>query len=295
MDQGSVATGVRPRRMFFIDSENGIQILLRGLETLTSEDWVVIFHRDSFSEKYRAKLEASRAAVEWISCCDPGVKNSMDVQIIAELSLRLAHDGFEEGYVVSRDKGFLPALHYLQMAKARTGVVLSLINSFADLVSGNVPRSSRLLQGAETVEEVELALTNVFGGVAADRIVQNLSAVFWIASHEGATDDAVEVACVDAVSDTPSDDEPETFYDLPGIGRALAARLELVGIENPARLREVGAVQAWRQVRALDSSFSSRWVYSLDAALNGITLNEMSPEHKYDLKREIKMASKEVA
>ena len=111
MDTNSPA---KARRTFFIDSENHINTCLQGIESLTERDLVVVFHRESnLSAKQKDAIKDSPARIEWILCQDSGVKNSLDVQLIAELSRRIACHEIDNGYIVSQDQGYKPALHYL--------------------------------------------------------------------------------------------------------------------------------------------------------------------------------------
>lgn len=104
----------RARRTFFIDSENHINTCLQGIESLTERDLVVVFHRETnLSTKQKEAIKDSPARIEWILCQDSGVKNSLDVQLIAELSRRIACHEIENGYIVSQDQGYNPAIHYL--------------------------------------------------------------------------------------------------------------------------------------------------------------------------------------
>lgn len=104
----------RARRTFFIDSENHINTCLQGIESLTEQDLVVVFHRETnLSTKQKEAIKDSPARIEWILCQDSGVKNSLDVQLIAELSRRIACHEIENGYIVSQDQGYNPAIHYL--------------------------------------------------------------------------------------------------------------------------------------------------------------------------------------
>ncbi|MEG0505598.1 MAG: hypothetical protein RR547_13205, partial [Raoultibacter sp.] len=79
------------RRTYFIDSENHINTCLQGIESLSEDDLVLVFHRENnLSQKQKSSIKDSKAQVEWILCQDSGVKNSLDVQLIAELSRRIA-------------------------------------------------------------------------------------------------------------------------------------------------------------------------------------------------------------
>lgn len=81
------------RRVFFIDSENGITGLIEGVQYLNSTDKVIVFHRDDIPQGTRARICKTPATVEWVACVDPKMKNSMDVQIIAELPPSLKRIG----------------------------------------------------------------------------------------------------------------------------------------------------------------------------------------------------------
>ena len=77
-----------------------------------------------------------------------------------------------------------------------------------------------------------------------------------------------------------------SFAGFPGIGKALG-KLKNAGVANPAELARVGAVSAWGSVYRMDPSFPPKWVYSFEAAIEGVPVKEIDPETKKRLKIEV--------
>ena len=50
----------RPKRTFFIDSENNVKQLLVGFENLNPDDVIVVFHRGCFSKECKAKVHTAQ-------------------------------------------------------------------------------------------------------------------------------------------------------------------------------------------------------------------------------------------
>lgn len=286
----------RTMRAFFLDSENGAARLLEGMELLTRSDLVVVFHRDNFPFEVKSKLELAPCSIEWVKCVDPGVKNSMDVQIIADLAMRLATDGFRSAYILSEDKGYLPAVHYLQQTKKGEGCDIALVKNVVHASARAIFSTLAALKSSKSVEDVEWALSPMFGEDESRSIVEGLEKVFArsIVNAEGAIDDVVAklqdvsaeeiVLCTEreALSDGPS------FVGLPGIGRALAGKLENAGVTNPAELARIGAVGAWISIYRIDASFPPKWVYSFEAAIEGVPVQAIDSETKKRLKGDVR-------
>ncbi len=167
-----------PARTFFIDSENNIWKLFEGMELLTSSDAVVIFHRDAFPKNLRSKLETTPAKLEWIKCVDAGVKNSMDVQLIAEFAMRVAKGTCRTAYIVSEDNGFSPAIHYLQRAVTGEDFEMAHVKSIETGIARSIVNGMEALKAAETVDEVRAALARVYGAGNAAALTERLAAVF---------------------------------------------------------------------------------------------------------------------
>ena len=165
------ASRANPRRVFFIDSENGITGLIEGVQYLNSTDKVIVLHRDDIPQGTRARICKTPATVEWVACVDPKMKNSMDVQIIAELSAQLEADRFDSAYIVSNDKGYLPALHYLQKTPRGRGHALERISSIERVIVDSTFRFLETLRTAESVSELRYSLTVMLGEREANRIL----------------------------------------------------------------------------------------------------------------------------
>lgn len=276
----------RPLRAFFLDSENGAARLLEGMELLTRSDLVVVFHRGSFPLEVKNRLELASCAVEWVKCVDPGIKNSMDVQIIAELSMRLATDGFKAAYVLSEDKGYLPAVHYLQQVQQGKGRDIALVKNVMHAASRTVLFALTALGAAEGIGDFENALAPLFGACEIRGIVGRLEKVL-------AEDvDGEGGSAAGKIEEEPAALAPEngraSFVDLPGIGRALAGKLEGADVTNPEELARIGAVGAWTRIYRTDASFPPKWVYSFEAAIEGVPVHAIDPETKRRLKGDIK-------
>lgn len=247
-------------RAFFLDSENGAARLLEGMELLNRSDLVVVFHRGSFPHEVKNKLELTSCSVEWVKCVDPGVKNSMDVQIIAELALRLAAGQFEDAYILSEDKGYLPAIHYLQLTQQGKRCDIALAKNVMHAASRSVLSSLIALKKVRNAEDVEHAFALVCGECEAHGIMGELERIFG---------------------------DRASLAGLPGIGKTLAGKLKDAGVANPAELARVGAVGAWDSVHCMDPSFPPKWVYSFEAAIEGVPVKEIDPETKKRLKIEV--------
>ena len=73
---------------------------------------------------------------------------------------------------------------------------------------------------------------------------------------------------------------------LRNIGPTSARWLAEVGIETEADLEEVGAVEAYRRVRARQPRASLNLLYALEGALLGLPWNGLPPEVTERLRRE---------
>ena len=72
---------------------------------------------------------------------------------------------------------------------------------------------------------------------------------------------------------------------LPNIGPVLAEKLRKVGIETPEQLRETGAEEAWRQIRArVDSGACLHQLEALAGAEAGVRKSLLPPERNAALK-----------
>lgn len=200
-------------------------------------------------------------------------------------------------YIVSEDKGFLPAVHYLQQTPKGRGCEIALVKSIVHAAMRTVLSSVTGLKRADSVEDVEDALAPLCGQSEAHDITLELEKIF--AEAFAHVDDIGDRVCEVEALQVPSTNGAErcvdgveaqgvSFVDLPGIGRALASRLESAGITNPAELRRVGSVEAWRRIYCEDASFPPKWVFSFEAAIQGIPAHSIDPKRKQRLKSDVK-------
>lgn len=75
---------------------------------------------------------------------------------------------------------------------------------------------------------------------------------------------------------------------LPNIGPTSAQWLEAVGIKSAEDLEALGAVEAYRRVKAaFPEKVSLNMLWGLQAALLDLPWNELPPDMKEKLKREV--------
>lgn len=101
-------------RVFLIDFENMRSEGLRGIDTLTSEDTVVIFYSnnaDSLTFAAHAMIMSSKANVIYYKI-KRGGKNALDFQLISCLGYMLAKEPDAEFYVISKDTGYDFAIEF---------------------------------------------------------------------------------------------------------------------------------------------------------------------------------------
>lgn len=272
----------RPKRTFFIDSENNVKQLLVGFENLNPDDVIVVFHRGCFSKECKAKLESCRAKVEWINCVSPKTKNSMDFQIVSEFSIRLASNSFDHGYIVSCDKGYLAAVNYLANAPQGKSHVISLASSINEAITGNISSYTHFLEEAKTPDDIREYFALFMSSTSARKVVDVLEGFFQRITHE--KEGSNNVFSLRGNTRTSS------LLELPGIGTALAKRLEEVGIGTEGELRKIGAIDAWGMVHEKDQMFPSKWVYTFEAALQGIRATELDDTLKEKLRHDVEVA-----
>ena len=281
----------RAQRAFFIDSENGMSQLIKGVELLDRSDKVIVFYRDNIANSVRAKVEMSAPMTEWIACVDPGIKNSMDVQIIAELSARLQADEFDFGFVVSNDKGYLPAIHYLEQTKRAHGHVLELVPTIEHAVVRGALELVQVIRTLHDCTDLERAFALAVGRKNAGDVLEQLSNLL-SQRKDGATNaialmpEASEPSSeLDDWHPTDNQGDEDSFKNTVGIGKAISAKLGSVGINGPKQLADIGAPEAWKRIRKIDRAFPAKWMCVFEAAILGISPDSLCQERKKELKR----------
>lgn len=85
----------------------------------------------------------------------------------------------------------------------------------------------------------------------------------------------------------------EDLKTLPNIGRELADKLSLVGIDSAIKLREAGSENAFIKLKTIDPEGSCiNMLYALEGAIQGIRWHGLSPERKQELKEFYRMINR---
>lgn len=71
---------------------------------------------------------------------------------------------------------------------------------------------------------------------------------------------------------------------LPNIGEKLEAQLLEIGIHTVEALKKTGSMQAWLDIRAIDSSACINKLCALEGAIQGVRWHSLSKEVKGQLK-----------
>lgn len=70
----------------------------------------------------------------------------------------------------------------------------------------------------------------------------------------------------------------ERLSDLPNVGKVLEGHLRCIGIQTPEQLRNIGAKEAFRQIRAYaDPGACLHMLYGVQGAVDGIP-DKLLPE-----------------
>lgn len=77
----------------------------------------------------------------------------------------------------------------------------------------------------------------------------------------------------------------ERLEDMKNIGKVVAQQLIEVGIDTPAKLKEIGAREAWLKIQSIDESACIHRLYSLEGAIEGIKKTQLDFETKMALKQ----------
>lgn len=77
----------------------------------------------------------------------------------------------------------------------------------------------------------------------------------------------------------------DRLEDMKNIGKVVAQQLIEVGIDTPAKLKEIGAREAWLKIQSIDESACIHRLYSLEGAIEGIKKTQLDFETKMALKQ----------
>lgn len=105
------------KRLFLIDKENTGKRFLKGLDQLTANDKIIIFHYEQAGEikpEILLPLSKCKAAVEIIKM-NTHTKNAMDFQICTYIGfLYSQYKRTAEYYIVSDDKGYGASVEFIK-------------------------------------------------------------------------------------------------------------------------------------------------------------------------------------
>ena len=85
----------------------------------------------------------------------------------------------------------------------------------------------------------------------------------------------------------------DNLSSLPNIGKSLAEKLKMVGIEDKESFYNVGSQNAFLRIKSLDSEACINMLYALEGAIQGIRWHGLSEETKLKLKEFYRMLDKQ--
>ncbi len=84
-----------------------------------------------------------------------------------------------------------------------------------------------------------------------------------------------------------------SLTELPNIGKTLAAKLEMIGIKNEQKLKEVGSENAIIKIATIEASGACiNMLYALEGAIQGIRWHGLDKDRKKELKEFYRMMNK---
>jgi len=85
----------------------------------------------------------------------------------------------------------------------------------------------------------------------------------------------------------------KSITELPNIGKALAKKLNAVGIKNEEDLRSVGSENAIIKISTIENSGACiNMLYAIEGAIQGIRWHGIDKERKQELKEFYRMMNK---
>lgn len=166
------------KTIYLVDGDNNIGTGLKGVDLLTPEDTVLIFHQKGLAlTKLKKACENSRADVQYIESAKSG-RNSIDFQIITELGVLVGRREADFAYVISQDKGYEASISALQARFSDSFQEVALRPSIEDCLHLS------FLLTARTPQEVCDALEQECGSAHGKLIFSHLQTLFCPAPEE---------------------------------------------------------------------------------------------------------------
>jgi hypothetical protein len=157
---------------YLVDGDNNIGTGLKGIDLLTPEDTVLIFHQQGLAlTKLKKACEGSAADIQYIESAKSG-RNSIDFQIITELGVLVGRREADFAYVISQDRGYEASISALQARFSDSFQEVDLRPSIEDCLHLS------FLLTAKTREEVCAALEKECGSAHGKLIFSHLEALF---------------------------------------------------------------------------------------------------------------------
>lgn len=157
---------------YLVDGDNNIGTGLQGIDLLTPEDTVLIFHQQGLAlTRLKKACENSRANVQYIESAKSG-RNSIDFQIITELGVLVGRREADFAYVISQDKGYEASISALQARFSDSFQEVALRPSIEDCLHLS------FLLTAKTPQDVCAALEKECGSAHGKLIFSHLETLF---------------------------------------------------------------------------------------------------------------------
>lgn len=160
------------RMIFLVDGDNNISEGLKGINMLSPEDTVMIFHHKGAAlTKIKQKAEQSKAEIQFVESAKDG-KNSIDFQIIAELDVLVGKNEVEFAYIISHDQGYSASIAALKKRHAKAFKEVDLRGSIEDCLK--LP----FILKATTKQQLTAALVKEYGHAHGTVIYNHLKTIF---------------------------------------------------------------------------------------------------------------------
>ena len=124
------------KRYYLIDFENVGKKFLKGVEYLSMEDTVFLYHNlergNTTCPDVVNQLNLSKATIKIIPVYR-NTLNAMDFEIVAHLGFLIGQNGnYAEYHIVSEDKGYVAAIDFLKNETGTTAVI-DMVSSFGKI------------------------------------------------------------------------------------------------------------------------------------------------------------------
>lgn len=160
------------KMIFLVDGDNNVNEGLTGIDMLSEEDSVLIFHqKGNAPTKNKKEIERSKANIQLIESAKAG-KNSIDFQIIAELGVLIGKNEVEFAYIISHDKGYAAPIAAMKKRYAKEFKEVDVKESIEECLK--LP----FVLKATTKNELSTALVKEYGNAHGSMIYNHLKSIF---------------------------------------------------------------------------------------------------------------------